>query len=570
MKALLLLLVLGSVALGTAGAQNATDCQAIIQDTIAQGNCSAEACPTECKAKFLRVPIGCFQDAANYTSIQTGNGPSLQTLVDDLHACGLPKLLSVNGSTGLVYDTGSSVSLIVQYLAGICIGAVLVSVLFIILMAFPVLISKSLDAPAVLVSKGRSYMAKGGRMAMAKGRQAYVEGKEAMVEAAAKGRQAYEEGKEAVAGAAAALGGTSQTARAEGSSIGAVRPHVEVAAAPAEPSKSAAQAAEPTETAAELAAAKTAALQPATSMAKTDADVEAGESAPLPARHRSLLVTSTDGVLRTAYMTWMVLAAGLYIAALALLITGTVQFTNNTVLAWVVKNTSDSGMLYIIEWLVIGALIITGVCDFFAAWIVLAANQPTFKIWRWELRNYLYSSWINRNAFRVHTAVAGFVVLVLTLSMILFGLGLIAVTVQLITQISCSKINNISFRGYSLGDVCIDVPTIDDPVCAYEALQLCHDISSMGVLTLVLGAVLLLWSHIVWLVLLLLSMWRFRKFQVVPSDTSADLAAAAAGAGTSPETGSEEATAAPAQSRTGWLHFRGLGWRGKQGAPAAS
>lgn len=77
-------------------------------------------------------------------------------------------------------------------------------------------------------------------------------------------------------------------------------------------------------------------------------------------------------------------------------------------------------------------------------------------------------------------------------------------------------------------------------------------------------------SHIVWLVLLLLSMWRFRKFQVVPSDTSADLAAAAAGAGTSPETGSEEATAAPAQSRTGWLHFRGLGWRGKQGAPAAS
>lgn len=289
-----------------------------------------------------------------------------------------PRLRAVPSFRGLVYDTGSSVSLIVQYLAGICIGAVLVrqeprgqpaawivpslltrhaapalalfasprgsplgpgscvaphltslprfipaacarcsiaqptkppcppahltccSVLFIILMAFPVLISKSLDAPAVLVSKGRSYMAKGGRMAMAKGRQAYVEGKEAMVEAAAKGRQAYEEGKEAVAGAAAALGGTSQTARAEGSSIGAVRPHVEVAAAPAEPSKSAAQAAEPTETAAELAAAKTAALQPATSMAKTDADVEAGESAPLPARHRSLLVTSTDGVLRTA------------------------------------------------------------------------------------------------------------------------------------------------------------------------------------------------------------------------------------------------------------------------------
>ena len=36
----------------------------------------------------------------------------------------------------------------------------------------------------------------------------------------------------------------------------------------------------------------------------------------------------------------------------------------------------------------------------------------------------------------------------------------------------------------------------------------------MGVLSLVLGAILLLWSHIILLVALMLSMYRFSKFKV--------------------------------------------------------
>ncbi|KAL4452201.1 hypothetical protein ABPG75_007863 [Micractinium tetrahymenae] len=526
----------------------------------------------------MQMPIGCYQQAANFPLNQSGSGVSLQTLVDDLYACGFPKLLSFNGSTGLVYDTGSSVTLIVRYLAGICVGAVLVSLLFTVLMAFPVLVSKSVDAPAVLVSRGRGFVTQGGRAAIAKGRQAYQEGKGAVAEAAAKGRQAYQGGKEAVA---EALSGGSKTAKAPPAAAGASRPHVEAAAIQAEaagipaalvPGR-APESAEPAapEAAPAPATAVVAAAPSPPAAEETVADVEAGTAGGkrLPSRHFSLLTTSTGGVLYTAYTTWLVLATGLYIAALALLIAGTVQFTDNTVLAWVVNNTSDSGMLYIIEWLVIGALIITGVCDFFAAWIVLAANRPSFKLGRWELRNYLYSSWINRNAYRVHTAVAGFVVLVLTLSMILFGLGLIAVTVQLITQIACSKVADISFQGYSLGDVIPTHRSADDPICAYEALQMCNDITSMGVLTLVLGAVLLLWSHIVWLVLLLLSMWRFRKFQVVSSDSHADMAAATDETDSEAGTDGKKAAAAQVQPRKGWLRLRGLVALGKQGDKAA-
>ncbi len=176
------------------------------------------------------------------------------------------------------------------------------SILFIILMAFPVLVSKSIDAPAVLVSKGRGIVTQGGRMAMARGRQAYNEGKEVVTEAAAKGRQAYEGGKEAVAEAASALGGRSKTASTAGSGIGAVRPHVEVAAIPAEQEASvlAAPATGLAQAPSDPATPQSTAPEAPVAAAKLDDDVEAGERAPLPARHRSLLVTRSDGVLRTA------------------------------------------------------------------------------------------------------------------------------------------------------------------------------------------------------------------------------------------------------------------------------
>ena len=46
-------------------------------------------------------------------------------------------------------------------------------------------------------------------------------------------------------------------------------------------------------------------------------------------------------------------------------------------------------------------------------------------------------------------------------------------------------------------------------------LQLCYDMSSLGVINIVLGSAMLLWSHLVWLLMLMLSLWRFYDFEVV-------------------------------------------------------
>ena len=61
------------------------------------------------------------------------------------------------------------------------------------------------------------------------------------------------------------------------------------------------------------------------------------------------------------------------------------------------------------------------------------------------------------------------------------------------------------------------------PHLAVAGCLLCLQITNMGVLSLVLGAMCLLWSHIIWLVLLLLSLWRYATWQLVlPKDAPVD------------------------------------------------
>ena len=43
---------------------------------------------------------------------------------------------------------------------------------------------------------------------------------------------------------------------------------------------------------------------------------------------------------------------------------------------------------------------------------------------------------------------------------ILFGLGLIIVTIQLATRLACSQIANASVKGISVSEVCVTVPSV--------------------------------------------------------------------------------------------------------------
>lgn len=104
----------------------------------------------------------------------------------------------------------------------------------------------------------------------------------------------------------------------------------------------------------------------------------------------------------------------------------------------------------------------------------------------------------------------------------------------------------------------------------------------MAVLLLCLGAVLLLWSHIIWLVLLLLSLPRYAKWHVevepdVEGASSHGGSSAAFPSGNSDDASVGHASAAPAAAsgasvrrRGGWLR-RLAPWKSEEeGTQAAS
>ncbi|KAL4853606.1 hypothetical protein ACK3TF_005436 [Chlorella vulgaris] len=338
------------------------------------------------------------------------------------------------------FRTSTSINTIVQYLVGICVGAVLCSALFILLLAIPGLASKTLRAPHVLIAYGGAAVRKYSKT---------PSGKLAAAASAPVGETGPASGGGAVDTAAAA---------GEGHSF----------------SKSQPDAAEYAVTVPEQ--------------------------------------TNED----RAKFVWVVWAAALWIAAVVLLSLGAAQLVTNSVATLATTLTGSSTATTAMQWLVIGSLLITAACDLASLFMVLLAHKPTIQIWRWRVRNYLYSAWVHRHVFRITVVLAGLMIMVISLACILFGLGLVVITIQLAVRLGCSKLASLNIDSITVSDVCLTIPAIStSPVCGWQAMEVCYDVTNMGVLLLVLGSMFLLWSHLIWMILLLLSIWRYLDWKIV-------------------------------------------------------
>jgi hypothetical protein len=52
------------------------------------------------------------------------------------------------------------------------------------------------------------------------------------------------------------------------------------------------------------------------------------------------------------------------------------------------------------------------------------------------------------------------------------------------------------------------------PSIAALHLQTCYDMTDMGVINIVLGSIMLLWCHLIWLLMLMMSLFQFMRFEV--------------------------------------------------------
>ncbi|KAL4431241.1 hypothetical protein ABPG75_006497 [Micractinium tetrahymenae] len=428
----------------------------------------------------------------------------------------------------------SSLDTIVSYLVGMCVGSIVTSMFFILVMMVPSLISKAVGAPSKLLAKGGEAWA-AGRSRLKKGGNA-VAG--ALAAPAAKkvadGRQPHcssqvellqGDSAAAMAGALPPASQDSVGSGTDGSAAAAADP--KAAALPVVP-KSAASAL----------AVSNADLAPAASAASAASSLSAEE----------LEVVLSDEVASHAntplYLLWAVVC---YAIAVVLLAIGTESFVHNSVSALATGVIGQSAPIEAVKWLIIGSLILAGVCDLFALFIVLLATRERFTLWKW-------SRWVERHTFKLHIVTAGLVILVLSISCIVFGLGLVVMTVQLAARVACSMLADINIDDFRVADVCVSVQSLsDEPICGWQALEVCYNVTSMRVLLISLGAMLLLWSHIIWLVLLLLSMWRYKEWRVVvPRAQAARLPAAASEAALFKQGGAKD-DVAPAGSEAAAL-----------------
>ena len=117
-------------------------------------------------------------------------------------------------------------------------------------------------------------------------------------------------------------------------------------------------------------------------------------------------------------------------------------------------------------------------------------------------------------AFEILIFCIGLIALIIALCAVLFSLGLIISLVQLSARVACNSIFSISVLGTSIQAACIEVPSIDLKVCGWEAFQTCSNATSMQVRLIMVGAMLLLWCHTLWLIILMSSAEAFRTHKI--------------------------------------------------------
>jgi len=174
-----------------------------------------------------------------------------------------------------------------------------------------------------------------------------------------------------------------------------------------------------------------------------------------------------------------------------------------------------------------------------------------FNIGRFSVRNYLGGyRWLNSHVFELYVISLGIVVLALCIAVFFFALGFMMTIVQVAVRLLCKNVMSITVLGQSPLDVCLSLPIFGvERVCGWEAMVVCADMTSMSVgycmnwnkfnsknlsshsifflsffflkkfflqvRYVMLGSLLLIWSHIVWVIVLSIALEMHRGHMLV-------------------------------------------------------
>lgn len=185
--------------------------------------------------------------------------------------------------------------------------------------------------------------------------------------------------------------------------------------------------------------------------------------------------------------------------------------------------------------IVVVGLSVSGVLDLVVIGFLFLAMPRARQAWGSGATRPGFSGWVQRNSHAVHVVMAGLLLVVITLAMVLFGVGLVALVAQLVMQLACAAVSRITLSSIPLDSLCISLPPGVVPpvlggsgavgaaadggadgavVCVWELINTCFYLSEFLVWDLVAGSALLLWSHLVFLLLVVTSMWLHYQFKL--------------------------------------------------------
>lgn len=215
------------------------------------------------------------------------------------------------------------------------------------------------------------------------------------------------------------------------------------------------------------------------------------------------------------FIVWGFFAMALFIAGIIVISIGLSAMFNESILTVAADKLQQNSLVTTLHWLTTGVLIFVLVCDVVMFSLIFLFNDKTIQFGKIRIKNPIGGiTWIMNKGYAIVSFMIGIIALIIALSAVLFSLGLLISIIQLATRVACNSIFSINILGQSLSTVCIQIDTINLKVCGWEALQTCGNVTTMTVRLIMVGAMLLLWCHLVWMVILLNILESFRSHQI--------------------------------------------------------
>jgi hypothetical protein len=255
----------------------------------------------------------------------------------------------------------------------------------------------------------------------------------------------------------------------------------------------------------------------ASQQSKAQSDVEAPSevsgtsSSPLIITVNHVL---SEGQIKRLFI-WGTFATLLFIAAVVTLAIGLAAMFNKSILTVAAERLNADSLVSTLYWLTTGSLIFVVVIDAVMFFLIFMFQERTIRIFKFRIWNPLGGrKFFMDKAFTTLTIVVGLIALIIALCAVLFALGLLISIIQLAARVACNAVFNIDILGQSLSSVCIEIAPLKLKICGWEALQACGTVTTMTVRLIMVGAMMLLWCHIVWMVIMLATLETYRSHQI--------------------------------------------------------